>query len=306
MEFVKFNFDGKLCVTGGMNNVLRVWSVEPNTEATGPEDAPFSFKLKTKLESGPAESDDILVVEWHPKGNAVLCGGKDFTLYLLNGATGDFLACFSGHEDEVLCAKFTPNGGKQIVSSSADQTIRVWSPIKQDCLTVIRNKNAFHKAAINTFELHESRQLCISGDLEGGVFYSNYVTGQVGGLLATHAESVESIAISRHDENPFAVSCGIDVNLHIYSLKDMCLRQKVKAADHGGFSMVQFSKLDQNMCYASSTLGNIVIIDVRGGAIVRIYRGHAAPINDFFEDTANKRLVTAGDDFVCNIYDLLK
>jgi WD40 repeat protein len=137
VEFVKFNFDGKLCITGGMNNVIKVWNVEENTDA-GPEDAQFIFKLKTKLENGPSENDDILVAEWHPKGNAVLCGGKDFTLYLLNGATGDFLACFSGHEDDILCAKFTPNGGKMIVSSSADKTIRVWSPIKQDCLTVIK------------------------------------------------------------------------------------------------------------------------------------------------------------------------
>jgi len=122
-----------------------------------PDESPFTFTLKAKLESGPAETDDILICGWHPKGNAVLCGGKDFTIYLMNGATGDFLACFSGHEEEVLCAKFTPNGGKLIISSSADQSIRVWSPIKQDCQTIIKAKNGFHKAAINTFELVESR-----------------------------------------------------------------------------------------------------------------------------------------------------
>lgn len=96
VETIMFNFNGKLCMTGGMNNVLRVWSVEANPDA-GLEEPSFTFKLKTKLESGPSEKDDILITEWHPKGNAVLCGGKDFTLYLLNGATGDFLACFSGH-----------------------------------------------------------------------------------------------------------------------------------------------------------------------------------------------------------------
>lgn len=25
LEFIKFNHDGKLVVTGGMNNILRVW-----------------------------------------------------------------------------------------------------------------------------------------------------------------------------------------------------------------------------------------------------------------------------------------
>ena len=122
VEFIKFNHDGKLCVTGGMNNVLRVWQLESDF-------GQIKLKLKCKLENGPAESDDILFCEWHPKGNAILCGGKDYMLWLMNGATGDFLASLSGHEDEVLCAKFTPSG-KQIVSSGNDCTIRVWSPIK--------------------------------------------------------------------------------------------------------------------------------------------------------------------------------
>jgi WD40 repeat protein len=86
----------------------------------------------------------------------------------------------------------------------------------------------------------------------------------------------------------------------------MSLRQRVKGADHGGFTKVQFSKLDKDMVYASSTMGDIIIIDVRDGAKVRQYKGHAATINDYIEDTFNKWLVTAGDDFVCNVYDLLK
>jgi WD40 repeat protein len=120
VEFIKFNHDGKLCITGGMNNLLRIWQVDENQKMT----------LKCKLENGPSETDDIQFVDWHPKGNAVICGGNDYMIWLMNGATGDFLANFSGHEDNVLSAQFTPNGGKLIVSSSADKTIRVWSPIK--------------------------------------------------------------------------------------------------------------------------------------------------------------------------------
>ena len=72
VEFIKFNFDGKFCVTGGMNNALRVWAVDED-----PETHNFTFTSKIKLENGPSDGEDINVVEWHPKGNAVLCGGKD-------------------------------------------------------------------------------------------------------------------------------------------------------------------------------------------------------------------------------------
>ena len=69
----------------------------------------------------------------------MICGGKDNCVYLLNGATGDFLACLSGHQGEVLQAAFTPNG-KLVISASADMSIRVWSPIKSECIQVIKDK----------------------------------------------------------------------------------------------------------------------------------------------------------------------
>ena len=81
----------------------------------------------------------------------------DQRCYVLDGRDGAVLYTFSGHEDEVLSAKFTHlNGGKQIVSAGADKTIRVWSPIKQECLRVIRKKKheKFHEAPIHLIELH--------------------------------------------------------------------------------------------------------------------------------------------------------
>lgn len=58
------------------------------------------------------------------------------------------------------------------------------------------------------------------------------------------------------------------------------------------------------MFYASSTLGSIIIVDVRSGIICRTYEGHRATLNDFVECVEQKTLITAGDDFVCNVYDL--
>lgn len=266
------------------------------------------MKFKLALTNGPADGEDILFAEWHPKGNAVICGGKDFCIYLLNGMTGDFLACLSGHEEEVTSAKFTTNG-KLVVSASRDCSLRTWSPIKQECVNVIKVKGKladFHAAAINCFELHPdpTQAFCISGDLDGQVFYSNYITGEIGGKLGEHAGSVESFAFCKAPNSHFAVSCGIDSKINIYNVKDLKLRQTVTYQATGGFTKVLFSLVDPNMLYASSTNGDIIIVDVRNGTICRTYKGHAAPINDFVEVPEHKLLVTVGDDFVCNVYDL--
>ena len=70
MEFIKFNHDGRLMATAGMNNQIRVWNVE-------------DFELKCALEDGPSE--DLNFLEWHPKGNVLITGGKDKLVWMFNG-----------------------------------------------------------------------------------------------------------------------------------------------------------------------------------------------------------------------------
>ena len=140
VEFIKFNYDGKLLATGGMNNTIRIWNVEKDLE------------LKYNLEDGP--SDDLNFLEWHPKGNVLITGGKDKMIWMFNGQNGQFLNCLQGHTADVLSAQFTLNdGGKHIVSSSSDKTIRLWSPMKNTCLQTVKTSHGkiFHDSDINIF-----------------------------------------------------------------------------------------------------------------------------------------------------------
>jgi WD40 repeat protein len=54
-----------------MNNTIRIWNVEKDLE------------LKYNLEDGP--SDDLNFLEWHPKGNVLITGGKDKMIWMFNG-----------------------------------------------------------------------------------------------------------------------------------------------------------------------------------------------------------------------------
>lgn len=83
VEIIKFNSDKKLVATAGMNNFIRIW------------DVPSGFTLKTTIED--ASSEDINFLEWHPKGNVILVGGKDNMIWMFDGVKGTFLACMAGH-----------------------------------------------------------------------------------------------------------------------------------------------------------------------------------------------------------------
>jgi ribosome assembly protein SQT1 len=74
VEFIKFNHDAKLLATAGMNNKIRIWNTEND------------FELKYTLDDGP--SDDLNFLEWHPKGNVLITGGKDYMIWMFNGQNG--------------------------------------------------------------------------------------------------------------------------------------------------------------------------------------------------------------------------
>lgn len=59
---------------------------------------------------------------------------------------------------------------------------------------------------------------------------------------------------------------------------------------------MQFSLIDPQLFIAASTLGELYLIDPRSAEVVRTFKGHAAPINDFIEVEKTGCIVTAGDD----------
>ena len=90
----------------------------------------------------------------------------------------------------------------------------------------------------------------------------------------------------------------------IYDLKDFSLRHKIRPTDFGGYTKLVFSIIDPQLFYAASTLGDLFMIDCRNGEIVKTFKGHAAPINDFVEIEKTGCIATAGDDNQCMVFSL--
>lgn len=99
--------------------------------------------------------------------------------------------------------------------------------MKNSCLQTIKTASGkiFHDAEINVFAQHHERPLLVSGDLSGKVYFCHYQTGEVGGLLGDHQDSVEAICFSK--AQPLCVSAGIDTYINIYDLARTELRSKI-------------------------------------------------------------------------------
>ena len=83
-------------------------------------------------------------------------------------------------------------------------------------------KTPFHQSSILCLALHHEKPVVLSGDGEGKVFASQYMTGEIVGCIGEHADSCEAIAFSR--TLPIAASGGMDAKIFIYDLKDFSIR----------------------------------------------------------------------------------
>ena len=63
----------------------------------------------------------------------------------------------------------------------------------------------------------------------------------------------------------------------------MQIRSTVIPNEYGGFTKLMFSEINTHILYAAGTLGEFNLIDVRDGKLIKAFKGHAAPINDFVE-----------------------
>ncbi|BGP19627.1 hypothetical protein JCM10213_000084 [Rhodosporidiobolus nylandii] len=188
-----WSFDGGLCATGGMDGRVRVWKVRRPSSDVAWEEA--GWELAQALE-GP---DEVNWIDWHPKGNVLLAGGADGTVWVWNLPRGDTMHVLAGHTSPVTCGRFTPDG-KKILTASEDSTLIQWDPRSGSAEWKLTSSDARFDlpGGINTLAVNPASTVAILGGAEGGIRAVNLVKGEVLAQMEGHEEgaSVEAVAFN--------------------------------------------------------------------------------------------------------------
>ncbi|KAI8997514.1 WD40-repeat-containing domain protein [Pilobolus umbonatus] len=284
---VAFSCDGKYVASAGMDGKVRVWNAETGDFATSVE--------------GP---DEIIWINWHPKGNILLAGANDSTIwmwacfhYLV--PSGKFMNIFNGHAGPVTAGCFTPDG-KKIVSVSEDCTFIIWDP--KSAVAEFRlsgDDSRFHVDPITSVCVNKDSTLAITGDMSGKARIVNLSNGHIVASLENHTDSIETSSFC--DVLPLAATGSVDGNISIWDVQVQRLRTTLAHED--AVVKVKFVK-NSPMLVSCSADRSVKMWDTRTGQCVKSWAGHRDTVLDIAVSDDGNVVCSASDDGTCLVFSM--
>lgn len=309
---VGFNFDGTAILTAAYDGTIRTWDSGTGT-------------LRLVLD-GP---EDVEWAQWHSKGNAIVAGSKDGTIWMWLAHDGQCVQVFAGHEGGVSTGCFGSDG-KLVCSGGDDGSVRVWAPKTGACKYVFDEKQGHDGLVTCMTSCQADADLLLTGSVDGTVKLFQLSGKRVlqtfvhclpvanGATLTTVQEdddmdqqeeevetfSVECVGFAIHGPR-WCASGGMDSTLKIWDLDVGSLRCTCTHT-----STVTHLLWHQTLpvVVTSSISGNIAIWDARAGLQLAELTGHRAQVTHFSMRTVPtatgdmESIVTASDDRTSRVF----
>lgn len=278
---VGFSRDGKLLITGGHDNTVRIWN-------------PETIELVKTLRG---HDSWVRACTFSPDGQFALSAGHDnhARLWNIEGYAesrvlqGKWLR---GHDDSITAVGFSPNGS-QVVTASRDRTARTWDARTGKLAVTFEEGHSF--LASSAVFSPDNKRLFTSA-VDGTTRVWDVTTGVE--LLRMEKTGLASALAVSHDGR-YLLTGGSkkDETSWRAQLWDATTGQRVhELLGHASeVTAVAFSP-DDRFCFTGDANGRGVLWESKSGRQIRMLQWHTSKIAAavFLED--GSRLLTASDD----------
>lgn len=221
----------------------------------------------------------------------------DNTLMLWNIKPQTRAYRFTGHEDAVLCACFSPSG-EIIASASKDRTVKLWIPnIKGESITF-----RAHTAAVRWVDLSsDSTHLCTASS-DKSIKVWNVHRQKFAYSLNKHVNWVRCCKFS--PDSQLILSSSDDKTIRLWDCRNQeCVNV---FTDTGGFANhIDFHPSET--CFASGSSNSTVKVwDLRMRRLIQQYNDHAGSVQKVSFHPSGIYLLSASEDCTLKIFDLLE
>jgi mono/diheme cytochrome c family protein len=192
---IAFAPDGKLAVSGGEDQTVRLWKVADGSE----------------VQRFTGHTEEVLSVAFRPDGKQVVSGSRDRTVRVWDVESGKELLRLTGHTDRVSSVAFAPDG-RHILSGGWDQTVRLWDA--ESGKEVQRCTG--HTDRVSSVAFAPDGASALSGGHDGSVRRWDLATAREIGRYEGHTREVYAVAFSPDGRR--ALSGGNDRTVRLWDV----------------------------------------------------------------------------------------
>ena len=153
-----FNQAGDRIITGGDDNIARIWDVSTGNEV------PFKLAL---------HADQVIYAAFSPDDRTIITTSQDNSALLWDAKSGEFLNRRLVHESWVTHACFSPDGSR-VATASLDFTARVWDVATGQAIPPPLR----HPDGVTSVEFSPDGRLILTGCRDSTARIWNAVTGE--------------------------------------------------------------------------------------------------------------------------------
>ena len=272
---VGFSPDGRFIVSGGTEIFTRIWN---RTNAQ-----PFIFF--------PGHGAGTETATYSPDGTRILTtfGGPIHSIRLSNAQTGNTEREFFGHTGWPLAAEFSPNG-QQVVSGAQDGTARLWDVATG---THIRTFLTTPGLWIRAVAVSSNNTYVAGGGSDGIVRLWNGSNAQLLRTFELNAGSIKSVAFS--PANGHLLVAWEDGFLRTFDPATGEL--KLDSITPAAFLDIAVFSPDGRFILGGEgwPFFTARLWDARNGQELRVFTGHAAPVDSVAFNSTGTSILTGSD-----------
>jgi WD40 repeat protein len=276
---------GKQVVSVSHDGQVRLWNVE-----TGKLDATLS----------PPEPRSAACAVAVSRDGKQLASGNFSRIHLWDLPSGDLAATLDGHQGLVQGLAFGKEG-KRLVSSSWDQTVRVWDVARRQALQTLTlpASGSEPTGPITAFAFCPERSLIAAATGGATVELRASADGAVVRRLEAHADVVRAVGFSPGGK--WLATAGADNKIHVWNLDSG--ESEVTLPHHAGAVHAIAWSPDRTRLISGSSDQTVRVFDTKTWKELATLEGHTASVLGVAM-LPDGRAVSAGEDSIVRIWDI--
>ncbi|MGE3809139.1 MAG: LamG-like jellyroll fold domain-containing protein, partial [Gemmataceae bacterium] len=246
--------DGRLAVSGGWDESVRVWhfdkpaqaglrtpvhtffghtgkitsvalSADGKLAASGGADGSihlWNLAVGEKLNSFPAHQGSVWGLRFSPAGEILISGGDDGNVilwYVNTASPGRVPASFvqrGAHNGRVSSISFAPDG-RHFASGGNDGLVKLWKLTQRGFQTAEIHELREHTGAVRAVEFHPDGRLLASAGADRTILIWDTYLGKCADTLRGHADEIDSLSFN--GEGSTLVAGSLDGQTKFWSIK---------------------------------------------------------------------------------------